>query len=205
MRYLGLGIILAAALITNPTQASLIGDTVHGNFQLDPNITVVGTPPPPENLFDSLAGSGSTAVVDLGPEFVYDGTEIYIAADLSGETLILDYIWQGPIQTPLGPLTATIPRHFLEFTDLDWVGAPGTIVGFNLVSGSTPILASYGHGADSLLVQFDEFVLDAPGSFHLEFDIEVQHNTTPPIPEPATLTLMGLGIAGLAYRRRKSC
>jgi hypothetical protein len=84
-----------------------------------------------------------------------------------------------------------------EFTDLDWVDVPGIITGITQIGGNgTTVSTSFTDNSLSIRTA-DEST--PPNVFTYEYSISTTH-----VPEPASLALIGLGIAGIAYRRRRN-
>jgi len=204
-------LLAATALIAGTAHATLIGDTVNGNYvHLDPFTTnAPGGGTWFGNGFNSSFGSGDTATVGSGAEFTFDTGTFSIEADLGAESLTIDYAWDAiPGGGPLGGgLTAIVSTHFLTFDDLDWVGTPGSIIGVTAVGGISAPIANITHSANSIGIEIAEFTYSAAGGFHFEFDIEVEHDQPATVPEPGTLALFSLGIIGLTRitrNKRKS-
>ena len=137
---------------------------------------------------------------------VGDFNDAGIVVAESGDQLgVVFFTSTDPSATPLAiDLT-------LRFSDLDWLdemGEPelGYLTGVTLASVDDTLTASISE------VDAYEYTLRIMGTLDVTdtrqellvlTNLETAHGQLPPVPEPATVTLMGLGLAGMAYRSRK--
>lgn len=186
---LALTILLALSGVT--ANASLIGDSVEANLSSSQTVT--------SNF--------------VGPQVVGGGTEFTgVITDFGGQVWIVDVdVFDSGFSVSFsgGAPNFNISGAGLvsvELSDLDWVGLPGVITDAYLDDyscvgpqcGFGPQIESLAWGDDFVTVDFRSMI----GDEVYVFAIEAEH-TGGVIPEPATMTLMGLGLAGMALRRRK--
>jgi hypothetical protein len=170
---------VASALFTGTAHASLLGDSVDCDVQPIANGTFWSC---------SLA---SATVVDPGVEFQLNlAGNPFFDVDLDSNSITL--INLSALGTGAG--------EFLTLSSLDWLDFPaGEIEDFSLVTlgvaglnASDITLTAHSVGIDFNGTQW------RPGDF-AEITLQVNHA----VPEPTTLLLLGLGLAGLGFAKRR--
>ncbi|WP_282605803.1 PEP-CTERM sorting domain-containing protein [Pelagibius sp. Alg239-R121] len=132
-------------------------------------------------------GSPITETVGAGVEFDFGS----LIVDVSASRIDIVVTDGG------GPLRANVDYIL---TDLDWVGEVGEIV--NVVLNPNPGIGSVSFTEDS--VTFSSFAGEPfVGGLLASIEIVTPHSSSVSVPEPGTLALLGLGLAGIAVARRK--
>ena len=190
MKYLAFGLCMAWATLTgHVASASLIGDEVqvqflHGSDVISDNtVEVTGAIIIRDELDFGDMGRGTT-------EIIIDDEGVRFNIVAARETID----------------AGALEIHFL---DLDWLPDPGRITHATLsarnATGATPVPdMSLAFTHDSLILTSTDFYIPYTGDLRdatmiFEIGIEVTHA----VPEPATVALMSLGLAGIAFRARR--
>jgi len=171
-----IAVLTLAAMLAIPASATLIGDDIDARWRW------------------SNSGFDETMTYTVGAG-VEESNWVGLAAilDIADSSISVDF---GSNSGVAGLLT----NVNWTFSDLDWIGTPGHIV-------SVVVSTNYTGWDDSFVTFGDDWVdiffgndvnLDDDNDFFV-IEIEATHD---PIPEPMTLSLLGMGIAGLAARRR---
>jgi len=175
-------IVLAA--VASSAHATLIGDTVGGAIS-----GPIG-----------ISWPNSTAVVGVGVEFER-GTIVDATADFSGDTLTLTYFNNSTFPN------ITFGAGTFTFTDLDWADPAVFITGLTELANNFPHLPAAGSivastGVDSIVIDVPLTNTNPNDLFQVTYRIETQRGDAS-VPEPTIIALMGLGLAGIGYQRRK--
>lgn len=195
---LTLTLLLAFTGVT--ANASLIGDNVIVDA------TVSGVDTQARGTFGNFAGVVEAVVG--GPEVTFtafdQGTgfeDIDVAIDIGAEDVWMTLTVNSSQSSTLASLSVT---------GMDWVGMPtGELLDIQVNSSNAPgfNLTGFGSNAGGFAVTFNSTgtQIVEPGEYSFHIHLITDHpGSAPIIPEPATMTLMGLGFAGLALRRKKS-
>jgi hypothetical protein len=191
-----------------PATASLIGDEVTLNTPFGGNDVIV------DGGFEFRTflanGSGFTSAGD------YD-FNVDFFVDIGAEQVTMGFIQTSHgIVPPSAGAVGVTGDLALSIFDLDWVDMPdGIVTGFEYAGQISPS-GSWAQNPFTWEVDFGtDWVGFAFGGFNFEiaefdgvllsvtFDIITDHgDDAPPIPEPASMTLLGLGLSALALRAR---
>lgn len=178
-RYLFIIFVFCGSVFSSSVQATLIGDTVNASLMF---------PPDPFQYFGPKPlGAGLTdpaeAVVGPGVEFITNTSGfspsafVRIEGDIGASSVRIDYV------EVLGP--TSFPAHTFVFSNLDWVGMPGTITGF-FQTGGTLVPDSTSFTANSVTINMPA-IFNVANDF-MVFEITAEHV---PVPEPSTYLLIG--------------
>lgn len=190
MKILSTICVAAAVLLGLPFHASatLIGDTV----------TV-------SNEFNGGVFEGPTnVVVGAGTELSNFGDAWDI--DIGADTIRLTCTGNSGCDNDPPDFSPAIDSYVFE--DLDWVGVLGSLVGVSFDVSSTANFfvanSTLGFGADFVRLDIDLVAAESAGTTNvgdfLLINLATRHIS---VPEPGTLALFGLGLAGLGFARRR--
>lgn len=159
--------------------ATLIGDTV----LLENKFGTFGST---LNTLNYVVQEGVGDIVSFPPGVC--GTDCY-TVDIEASSVLIQYIANN--------FWSAADFNGLAITDLDWIGGPGIVTDLTTdtnFAGWTDDRATFGD--DWVAFNWESLSFTTDTFFNVEL-------TTVHVPEPTTLALMTLGIAGVGYSRKK--
>ncbi len=163
---------MVATVVCGTASATLIGDTVH----------VTG------DVGDGLEDFGFLTVADPGVELFLTGP-LGLTLDIFADSIEISVHNTGPAVLAGG--------GFLTIGDLDW-GVPGVITGLDVLVDTWDPVLDLSFTADSVTFERSAVTELASGNTWTVV-VGLEHQ---PIPEPATVALLSLGLLGMAARRK---
>ena len=166
-----------------PVHANLIGDTIFADFTSATGHSI---------------SPGSAVVVNNGAIVLFtvdDGTDDDFDVRVENGNR---FIFQS-----VSSATLFGAGNLLEFTDLDWVGQSGSIVGVSLVNEVDMFsldASNLSFTANSLTIDFGGVSFATGGTSGFDVLLDVQHNAAP---VPSSFALLGIAVLGMASSARK--